>query len=486
MESSRTLSRRPFPAARWLIFLSLALLGLLFVPECDDCYFAYWTFDSLRDWLLTRPSEEGAVIVGVPENGRYLGNFLGVLQGKLYFVPGIGPLLRGLLMGGALFALVTLLARRTRGRGVGTGESPALAFALVLLAPRGIWQESFSWGAGLVNYLLPLAAFLWLMDLFARRTAPPWPLVGALAFLSCFFLETATILLAAAGCLFGVLLGNTDRRRAARALWLGSWLGALVMFTAAGYRTGTNAGRRVDLSLTLDHLKTIVAEAVVFPAAAALLISALLVWLVGRRGGSWKPAAALLVPLHLVQLWLALENWLGRPRYETLTLFVGLALAAVWCLLLVQKGDGVPIWGLVLAIGLLCGPLLFVTPVGPRNFLPSYGLLALIALLLYREARREGFPPLTKLAVPLSVLALAGLVWVYGCNCLAYHQRLDCAQEQAAAGAESVTLPLLPYSDWAINENVWKGDISYLVYQETPWDVAFTFVPWEEYTGELS
>ena len=70
-----------------LALAGLLLLGLLFVPECDDCYFVYWTFDSVKDWLLTRPVTEGATIVGVPENGRYLGNLLGVLQGKLYFVP---------------------------------------------------------------------------------------------------------------------------------------------------------------------------------------------------------------------------------------------------------------------------------------------------------------------------------------------------------------------------------------------------------------
>lgn len=104
-------------------------------------------------------------------------------------------------------------------------------------------------------------------------------------------------------------------------------------------------------------------------------------------------------------------------------------------------------------------------------------------LLLYREAREQGLPGLTRLAAPLSALALAGLVWVYSCNCLVYHQRLSYAREQAAAGAESITLPLLPYDQWAINETVWKGDISYLVYREVPWDVAFTFVPWAEYTA---
>ena len=70
-----------------------------------------------------------------------------------------------------------------------------------------------------------------------------------------------------------------------------------------------------------------------------------------------------------------------------------------------------------------------------------------------------------------------------GGGALVYHQRLSYAREQAAAGAEHITLPLLPYDRWAINETVGKGDISYLVYREVPWDVAFTFVPWAEYTA---
>ena len=478
MEVIRT--RAPRRGLAVLAFAGLVLLGLLFVPECDDCYFVYWTFDSLKDWLLTRPVTEGARIVGVPENGRYLGNFLGVLQGKLYFVPGIGPLVRGLLMGGALFGVTVLLSRRARGGAVGRGEALALAFALVLLAPRGIWQEGYSWGAGLVNYVLPLGILLLLVDCFAGERPPSWPLVGLLALADCLFLEPVTLLLAAAGPLAAWRWRKSPKRRAALALWLGSWLGSALMVTAPGYWAGSSQDRRVDWSLALDHLKILVPEALVFPAAATLLISILLVWLVRRRGKGWRLPTAVLVPLHLVQLLLALENLLGRPRYDLVSLGVGTALAAVWCWLLLQKGDSAPIWGLVLAIGVLCAPLLVVTPIGARNLLPAYGLLSLIGLLLYREARQEGFPPLTWLALPLSALALAGLVWIYGCNCLAYHQRLDYAQSQAAAGAEALTLPLLPFADWAINETVWKGDLSYLVYRETPWDVALTFVPWEE------
>ena len=75
---------------RWDVLLSAALfllLALLFVPECDDCYFIYWDFASWKDFLLVRPIPQEGVVLGVPSNGRYLGNLLGLILGKLAFSP---------------------------------------------------------------------------------------------------------------------------------------------------------------------------------------------------------------------------------------------------------------------------------------------------------------------------------------------------------------------------------------------------------------
>lgn len=58
---------------RWDVLLSAALfllLALLFVPECDDCYFIYWDFASWKDFLLVRPIPQEGVVLGVPSNGR--------------------------------------------------------------------------------------------------------------------------------------------------------------------------------------------------------------------------------------------------------------------------------------------------------------------------------------------------------------------------------------------------------------------------------
>ena len=139
------------------------LLGLLFVPECDDCYFVYWEYDSLKNFLLTHPIPEDMHAYGVPANGRYLGNLIGVLQGKLYFTP--FGWLRGLFMGGVLAGMTLLLGQRFTPDGERKGEGFALAFSLVALAPRGLWQQVYSWGAAFVNYLLPMAGILILLAL---------------------------------------------------------------------------------------------------------------------------------------------------------------------------------------------------------------------------------------------------------------------------------------------------------------------------------
>lgn len=133
---------------RWDVLLSAALfllLALLFVPECDDCYFIYWDFASWKDFLLVRPIPQEGVVLGVPSNGRYLGNLLGLILGKLAFSP-LWPL-RVLILGGGMLGLTLLLSRFFQGGPAGGRESFALALFLVVWAPWGIWQQVYSWSA---------------------------------------------------------------------------------------------------------------------------------------------------------------------------------------------------------------------------------------------------------------------------------------------------------------------------------------------------
>ena len=52
---------------------------------------------------------------------------------------------------------------------------------------------------------------------------------------------------------------------------------------------------------------------------------------------------------------------------------------------------------------------------------------------------------------------------------------------RADGGASQITLPLVPFPQFTANEMAGKGDIVYLVYHQQPWDISFTFVPYEDW-----
>ncbi len=463
-----------------LALILLFCLGLLFVPECDDCYFIYWDYASWKDFLLTRPIPDPGVVLGVPANGRYLGNLAGVLLGKLY----AWPALRGLVMGAALVALVWLLS--AQGRGLSRREGLLLALSLVVLAPRGLWQQVYSWGAGMGNYLLPMLCVLLMMKWLEGERRPP-PLYALAAFAAALCMETVTIWLAAAAAALFVLRLRSGRGRGeAAALFLGAAAGAACMAAAPGYSQVGSGGdqRSLGLALVRDNLPAVVTETLVLPAAVTALISFLLVWRLRRRGRAcWKFFAAVLIPLHLFCFW----RWAGDvpltfSRYTPLTTLAGLLLAGLWAALLVLLRERERLAALALSLCVLNGPVLLLGMVRPRNFFPGYVILCVTALRLYGQARGEGLSPRPlKCLWPVAAAALVAIGGIYWRNGRVYGARLELARAQARAGQTEVTLPLVPYPGWTVNELPGKGDLSYLVYRDKPWDVAFTFVPYDRW-----
>lgn len=460
------------------------LLGLLFVPECDDCYFVYWEYDSLKNFLLTHPIPEDMHAYGVPANGRYLGNLIGVLQGKLYFTP--FGWLRGLFMGGVLAGMTLLLGRRFAPDGERKGEGFALAFSLVALAPRGLWQQVYSWGAAFVNYLLPMAGILILLALLSKKR--PAPAVCFLVSLCCcFFMEPVTILMCLGGITYGgyALLKERERLPGSLAAALGAVLGTVLMFSNPGYTQIGSDNRALGLELISRNLTFIATEALLRPVAAALLISFLLVWLLRRQGGVWQPWAVLLAPIHMFCVVDALRDCAyGGGLQDMKRMMLAGALALIWLVLLAQWKGGaarVQVAAGALALCVVNGPLLVVSPVESRALFPSYVVLLIIAALLWREARKQGLRLSMRWAWVPGAVVCALLIGVYSANFLVYHQRLDSARLQVAQGARELTLPLVPFTGWTVNEQRNKGDICFLVYRDTAWDVPVQFVPYREF-----
>ena len=479
--------------------LILAVVGLaaLFFLESDDCYFVYWQYDSWKDFLLTRPDMDGALIVGVPQNGRYLGNLIGVLLAKSYETPLF--FLRVVYFAGGLLLLAyggacSVCPERRR-------EGTFLLLSLLVLSFRGIWQEVYSWGAAYVNYLTPMALQLLLPPLLrgdGRRR--PWSrraLLAGLSFAGCLFMETVTIFLLLGSLIaVGVLL-KTDRRRwkEGAALLLGSALGTAAMFSAPGYSAVNSDGlRELGLSLLGESLAQTLVGVMVRPALAALLVTGLLLWHLKRQGGrAWIFCGVAALPVHGICLWAWVLDLadpgetVELPPADPLLVGIGAVLAILWLVMLfLWKGPAK--WRTATLAGALClisGPLLVIAVSGNRYFFPSYVMLALAALSLYGGGREEGLRPMAWVR-GAALAAACALIVVYFCNNAVFRHRLEYGRAQAAEGAEQVTLPLVPFPGYARNEQQWKGDVSYLIYREAPWDVAFTFVPYDQWSGEGS
>lgn len=460
------------------------LFGLLFVPECDDCYFAYWKFNSFKDFLLVRPITTEVYISGVPANGRYLGNFLGVLQGKLYFTP--FGFVRGFLLGTALLAIVFLLSRRFCSAFVKDREAWIFALALVILAPRGIWQQVYSWGAAFVNYLVPFIGILLLLDWLHTRKSFDLKYqiaVGVITFICCLFMETTTLLLVVSATVF--LIFSFVRRwetfDAAMPAALGSWLGTFIMVTAPGYMQSDSV-RSIGLDKICDNAYVIMTETFVRPAAAAVLISIFLIFLLYRQNcPRWKIWGILLGVVHIACIAdTTVDLFQVKNNYTDIRFILGCAVLILWLIVLAEWKNSAARFQIYLLFAAICVtniPLLFISPIWPRNFFSSYILLALVIAVLYCTAREQGLPSFAWLRVP-TIIASVLLVTIYASNFRVYHQRLDLAREQVAAGETELHLLFLPFSGWATNETEGKGDLTYLVYQKEPWDVTFHFYPW--------
>lgn len=310
------------------------VLACWFVPECDEYYFQYWSFDSLSDFIHTNPRDTGVLLVGIPANGRYLGNALGILQAKLYAAPG-GVYLRAALFAACSIGLLRLLygyflqmtkisqegdklaeetGQMERRRLLKSGGFVLCALLLVG-APYGIYSQVLAWGAGFANYVPPAAAmvFLWL-NLFGKAGNGEGRVGEAekdgkkvslgrrivlflVAFAAQLFAEPVTVYflffgaaLTADGWIWYRKMSRLQggeaaagkaaaRRRTVLAAWifLGFLAGAVLMFSDSGYRQVGGDGRAVTVENMVRNLAIIASEVVVNHPLITPLLSLLLI-----------------------------------------------------------------------------------------------------------------------------------------------------------------------------------------------------------------
>jgi hypothetical protein len=362
-----------------------------------------------------------------------------------------------------------------------------MAAALVVCMPLWQWRQTVVWLSGFSNYALASLVLLGFAVSIHRERVGGRSLsvVGGVALFvfavaGQLFIEHVTVFIVLASVVNVAVHLWRDRRVTARSvIWLaGSLIGAAIMFSNSAYRSAIGGDRyqglAADKATGATGLHAILIQgthklpqyAVIGNTFlnATLFALVVILTLLARSGGrdvAWfryvpaglagvgvAGAAAVRATIAPGESTGTLIPWAWLPA---LALFCSLVLTAL--LLIEERVRAAMVLALTVAVPVLVAPLAAVTPFGPRNFLPSYLLMAAVALLLLAEARQR-MPELVLARVVIGVGA--GAVIVVLANYWAVYRVIDqqaddrarSLQQAAAAGQDHAAVRRLPFPEY--------------------------------------
>lgn len=479
--------------------ICIAILGLVFftviifiqVPSCDDHFFRVWEFSSLKDMFLLHPSNlTGATFI--PQNGRYLGNILGLFLSRTYAgMP--GNIIRTVIVVSGILAMTLLIGRILNL----SGRVWILLMLLILMTLVHLYVQVYHWTAGFANYFPPVVGFLAL--LYCLKACPKQKgvlvLVLCLAVATQLFTEPMTVYtfsFFSVWCLRQKVKGEAIPD-VLKVIWVGVFIGAIFMFSYPGYYNTQERYGSVGLGDSLETLRALSFDVV---------ISNVFLWIVAifemsrLKCHSLKVQRGILVlyiPFFVYSLARVFFVITGQASYRRLdivaaSLFMVLIIAQILNIKRSKIKTYCLIW--LSSILFINGMLLFLSPISARCAYISFTLTVLwvmdlvshIPLQVDAEKSVRGF------------LVVASVAACFYCGFLAlkFYQNYQVYCEMNAylereMGKKSEALYLPEYeNDWLI----WEGNplIYYLysIYYETPRDVYLEVVPYDYWKSEFN
>lgn len=442
-------------------------------------------------------------------NGRYLGN-LTVLA--LMHATWVIPLVIALTLCLLMWLVADLAGQRDL---VGVVASAALLVAMPLV----VWQQTVVWVAGFTNYAFATVALLVFLRSTRRDLEGGSPRLGAASGVGLFvlavagqlFIEHVTIfvVIASIGVVAARLFVRSLRLTARSVVWaVGSLTGAAMMFSNSAYWGTSQSGDQYQHlgEASAGHSKIVAAilqgtggisqyaVAINLVLNGALLaLVACLVLLARQRTGTVRPLQAAAVVLAVVgfasgaavgasvqstHYFGQLSGWSWVPA---LSMFSAIVLSGLS--LVDDRRRATTVVALAVAVVVLIAPLAAVKPYGPRNFLPSYVMMAAIALLLLAEIRSRLRSPsiggtVAVLGGVTLVAVLTGYFVIYHVIAQAGQERLTEIRQAVASGHHSARVYTLPYPGYVhVGDPVPGGwEAEYELYYRIPADFRIHLV----------
>ncbi len=487
-----------------LLFLgALFMIAYYFPLVGDDFYGIDDYITSVRSFI------EWAVWHWENTNGRILGNttVLLVMHSR------IG---RAFVRAFIIWLIMILVYQNSR---IISKAGYLLSYLYVLAIPTAIFSETYSWTFGFFNYVPPVMLVLFYLVMvqkeFSKRTAK-WKglkIVGTflLGVCSQLFMENVTIYVLIMSIAINIFYIRKEKRVSAVALFhtLGAAAGTLLMFSSPVYRTvtaGTDTYREAPDGIAglFQAARENWCEISKYTVRGniLLLIMVLLIcfWLLYKNAREKDIRTRILRTINSCILtgtsayffFANILEWDEKIEAYTafflldVLMFVLFIISVMMTVILCVKETEQRSRSLFFLISafVLVGPLLFVTPVGPRCFYASYIFTGLAFLNIVAYIIEQEHWNLRRLAAPACVLmacVTAYYLYIFFNIGEVEQERDSYIIERMQEGDTVIMVPEFPYSDYLHDPHGWKIGLKF--YYEKQEDIEFCFIPYSEWTG---
>lgn len=488
------------------IFLFLIIISLNFVITGDDYYFLNTGINSLIDKVFFYSN-----------NGRYLGNLFGIFISNLSKFTNL-QYIRCIIMGLGLFLIILFCDKLSNLK---KDESFIISTLIILIAPSSLYREVYSWTPGYMNYLMPVLfifAILYILQKYIESNQGikiiDIFLVIVLGICCQLFMEHITIYMVIMS--FTLLIisikKNLNIKRLVIPLFISNLIGAIIMFSAKGYRTINSGDHYRDVGINsigsliervIFNLFEMCKDIVTDNTFLSITILLACVYIIKKQQRNLIKTKRTFINkiiycfafLSIIYIFtVCFINILEFPRIIRLIKYgLDIVVTFIFCIILfytihiVDFEDKYKLRFCYLSIILVSGPLIIVSPIGTRCFFICYAFLAIILMDMISYICKKKLVDLNYIkyiSIGLLSIVLMQKMYIYYSIHSVYEERVNYIEQQMNEKKEVITIPSLPFSKYVQNDM--SHFIGQYYYYEKTNDIEFKMIQYKKWVEEIN
>lgn len=319
-----------------------------------------------------------------------------------------------------------------------------------------IFREVIVWNSGFFNYVPPVFLILLIINIYInynKNNFYIYILLGTLSLTLCLFMENISIYMFFLPLLLGFFKPSNLGKRLV--IFLGSFLGNILMFSSPVYKSiaGNNDGYR---TLYTDQLIKIVEKNwEVFRKNLILgnkiLFCLLIIILVQNLYKEINNKRYFLIVSYIIGIVSGLGILLC-PKENYWIINIGLHIIFYTTLIagstiFSYKSKSIVLFS-IFSIALSMGPLLFVNPVGPRNFFTPLIFNLLIFISYLNELKEKINPVIIGFVCLLVISRQISYCYIYTNNYKFYESILSVVYRSIESEEKAIVVGQYPYPDY--------------------------------------